>query len=371
MKTIRKAYSYDDVLIVPKYSAITPREVNIAGKLTEKITLRVPIITSPMDTVTESKMAIKMAQIGGAGFIHKNMTYDEQVAHIKAVKAAEVTEGSTLGLDGKLFVGISIAHSITDEDLDKLVNAGADALVLDSAHGHSKNILKKAKHVRERYPHIQLIAGNVATAEGARALAEAGCDAIRVGIGPGAICTTRVVTGIGVPQLSAVMDCVEGVRGTKTKIIADGGLKTSGDMVKAFAAGADTVIIGSMASGTDETPGERIWINDKPYKSYRGMGSVGAMKKGSADRYGQDGVKEAEKLVPEGVEGLVKYKGEIEKVIFQYAGGIKSGFGYVGSKTMEEFRGKADFVEISAAGIKESHPHSLDSFEKTTNYGGN
>lgn len=370
MKTILKKYSYDDVLLVPRKSSVAPKLANIESKLTEKITLRVPIISSPMDTVTESKMAIKMAQLGAAGIIHKNMSYEDQVREIKLVKKAKVTEGSTLGLDGKLFVGISVSHAIKDEDIEKLIEAGADAFCLDSAHGHSKNIIEKARHIKSNYPQVELIAGNVATIEGARALAKVGVDAIRVGVGPGAICTTRVVTGIGVPQLSAVMDAVEGIKGTKTKIIADGGLKTSGDMAKALAAGAHTVMIGSMAAGTEEAPGDRIFINDKPFKMYRGMGSIGAMKRGSGDRYGQDGVKEAEKMVPEGVEGLVKYKGHIVDAVHQYIGGLKASFGYVGANDIREFWERAVFVEITAAGLNESHPHSLDSFEKTANYGG-
>lgn len=370
MRTILKKYSYDDVLLVPRKSAILPKEVSIGSHLTEKVKLDVPIISSPMDTVTESKMAIKMAQIGAAGIIHKNMSYDEQVREIEIVKNAEITEGSTIGLDGKLFVGISVSHSVTKEDAQRLVDAGADALCLDSAHGHSANIIEKAKHIKEWFPNVQLIAGNVATTEGARALAKAGVDAIRVGVGPGAICTTRVVTGVGVPQLSAVMDAVEGVKGTKTKIIADGGLKTSGDMAKALAAGAHSVMIGSMAAGTEEAPGERIFINDKPFKTYRGMGSIGAMKKGSGDRYGQDGIKAAEKLVPEGVEGLVLYKGHISDTIHQYIGGLRASFGYIGARNIKDFWERAVFVEISGAGINESHPHSLDSFEKTANYGG-
>lgn len=370
MKTILKKYSYDDVLLVPRKSSVTPKKADISSYLTEKIKLRCPIISSPMDTVTESKMAIKMAQLGAAGIIHKNMPYEDQVKEIKLVKAEAPLEGATLGLDGKLFVGISVSHSIKDEDIEKLIAAGADAFCLDSAHGHSANIINKAKHIKESYPQVELIAGNVATVEGARALAKAGVDAIRVGVGPGAICTTRVVTGIGVPQLSAVMDAVEGVKGTKTKIIADGGLKTSGDMAKALAAGAHTVMIGSMAAGTDEAPGDRIFINDKPFKMYRGMGSIGAMKRGSGDRYGQDGIKEAEKMVPEGVEGLIKYKGHIEDAIMQYIGGIKASFGYVGAPTIRDYWERAVFVEITAAGLNESHPHSLDSFETTANYGG-
>ena len=370
MKTIQKKYSYDDVLLVPKHSSVLPKEVNMESKLTEKIKLRIPIIASPMDTVSESKMAIKMAQIGACAFIHKNMSFDDQITEIKKVKEAEVLEGSTLGLDGKLFAGISVSHSITKEDATRLVEAGADALCLDSAHGHSDNIINKAKLIREWFPNIQLLAGNVATTEGARALAEVGVDAIRVGIGPGAICTTRVVTGIGVPQLSAVLDAVEGVKGTNTKIIADGGLKTSGDIAKALAAGAHSVMIGSMAAGTEESPGERIFINDKPFKKYRGMGSIGAMKKGSGDRYGQDGIRVIEKLVPEGVEGLIKYKGHIEDVIYQYTGGLRASFGYVGASNINDFWERSEFVEITAAGINESHPHSLDSYEKTVNYGG-
>lgn len=337
MKTILKKYSYDDVLLVPRKSSTTPKTASIESCLSENIKLRVPIIASPMDTVTESKMAIEMAQLGAAGIIHKNMSYEELVNEIKKVKEIKPNKDATLGLDGKLFVGASISHSILDKDIERLIKAGADALCLDSAHGHSENIINKAKHIKKKYPKVILIAGNVATTEGARALAKIGVDAIRVGVGPGAICTTRVVTGVGVPQLSAVMDAVEGVKGTKTKIIADGGLKTSGDMAKALASGAHSVMIGSMAAGTEESPGERIFIEDKPFKMYRGMGSIGAMKRGSGDRYGQDGVKVAEKMVPEGVEGLIRYKGKISDVIAQYTGGIKASFGYVGAATLVDY----------------------------------
>jgi IMP dehydrogenase len=258
MKPILKKYSYDDVLIVPKYSTIIPRDVKLNTSLTEQIKLRIPVISSPMDTVTESAMAIEIAQLGGAGFIHKNMPLDEQILNIKRVKKVKPLPGATLGVNKKLFVGISISHSISDININKLIDAGADALVLDSAHGHSKNIINKVKRIKNKYPNLQLIAGNVATTEAARDLALAGADALRVGIGPGAICTTRIVTGIGVPQLSAIMDAKAGVEGTNTKIIADGGIKSSGDMVKALAAGADAVMIGSMAAGTQETPGEKI-----------------------------------------------------------------------------------------------------------------
>lgn len=370
MKKILKKYSYDDVLIVPKYSRIIPRDVDLTSYLTQTIKLNIPIVTSPMDTVTESAMAIKIAQLGGAGFIHKNMPLDEQIMNITRVKEATPNKGATLGLDKKLFVGISISHTTSDEALTKLIKAGADALVLDSAHGHSKNIINKVIDIKKKFKHVQLIAGNVATTEAAQELSAAGADALRVGIGPGAICTTRVVTGIGVPQLSAIMDAKIGVKGTKTKIIADGGIKTSGDMVKALAAGADVVMIGSMAAGTQETPGEKIWIDSIAYKTYRGMGSIAAMKKGSNDRYRQPDVKDPEKLVPEGVEGLVLFKGAISENVYQQVGGIKSGLGYVGANNIGELHEKAEFVEISNSGLNESHPHSLNSFEKTINYGG-
>lgn len=370
MKMIVKKYSYDDVLIVPQYSEIIPKDVDTSCNLTSRIKLNIPIITSPMDTVTESKMAIKIAQLGGAGFIHKNMPLEEQIVNIKEVKKVKPTKGATVGIDKKLFVGISISHSISDDDLKKLIKAGADALILDSAHGHSKNIIDKIKNIKKKFKDVQLIAGNVATTKAAKELSSAGVDAIRVGIGPGAICTTRVVTGIGVPQLSAIIDAKEGVKGTKTKIIADGGIKTSGDMVKALAAGADVVMIGSLAAGTSETPGEKIWIDGIAYKTYRGMGSIAAMKRGSNDRYRQPDVKDPEKLVPEGVEGLVLFKGHIEDNIYQYVGGIKSGLGYVGAANISELHKKAVFVEITNSGLNESHPHSLNSFEKTINYGG-
>ena len=369
MKIIQRKYSYDDVLLVPKYSNVIPKNIDVSTLLTKNIKLNIPILSSPMDTVTESEMAIQMAQIGGAGFIHKNMSIDDQILNIKAVKKAVPLIGATLGKDNRLFVGISISHLTTDNDIKRLIKAGVDALVVDSAHGHSENIINKVKYIKSNFD-IQLIVGNIATYEAAKELAKLNVDAVRVGIGPGAICTTRIVTGIGVPQLSAVADVKRGLKGSDVKLIADGGIRNSGDIVKALAAGADTVMIGSVASGTNETPGDKIWIDDVAYKQYRGMGSVAAMKKGSNIRYGQENIKDPEKLVPEGVEGLVLFKGKIEDIIYQYVGGLKSGLGYCGASNIKTLHEKAEFIEISNSGLNESHPHSLNSFKRTKNYGG-
>ena len=369
MKNIAKKYSYDDVLLVPKYSNIVPKDIDVSTFLTKNIELKIPIITSPMDTVTESKMAIEIAQLGGIGIIHKNMSLKDQIINIKEVKNTTPQKGATLGLDKKLCVGISISHLTSDEDIEKLINAGVDVLVIDSAHGHSKNIINKVKYVKSNFD-IPLIVGNIATTEAAKELANLKVDAVRVGIGPGAICTTRIVTGIGVPQLSAIMDVKKGLVGSDVKLIADGGIKNSGDIVKALAGGADTVMIGSVASGTDETPGDKIWIDDIAYKQYRGMGSIAAMKKGSNIRYGQEDISDPEKLVPEGVEGLVLFKGNIKDIIYQYVGGLKSGLGYSGAKNIHELHEKSEFVEISNSGLNESHPHSLNSYKRTMNYGG-
>ncbi len=479
-KILGEALTFDDVLLVPAYSEVLPREVDTATRLTRKLRLSIPILSAAMDTVTEAKMAIAMAREGGLGVIHKNLSIEAQAEMVHRVKRSEagmVTDpitlppnakledaerlfaeykigglpvvdfhGRLLGLvtnrdlrfeedlsrpvtevmtpierlvtappgtsleeaerilkahkieklplvdeegrlkglitlkdivkrrqfpnaakdaEGRLLVGAAVSPG--PELLDRaaaLVEAGVDVLVVDSAHGHSKGVLEAVRSLKERFS-VEVIGGNVATAEGARALAEAGADAVKVGIGPGSICTTRVVTGVGMPQITAVMEAVRGLEGTDVPVIADGGVKYTGDVAKAIAAGAHTVMLGSMLAGTYEAPGEEIIKDGRRYKVYRGMGSLGAMQRGSAGRYFQE---EAKKLVPEGIEGMVPYKGPVADVLFQIVGGLRAAMGYTGSPDIETFRERARFVRITMAGLIESHPHDVTITKEAPNY---
>ncbi len=478
-KILKKAYTFDDVLLVPNKSEVLPREVSLATKLTKTIKLNIPLMSAGMDTVTDSKMAIAMAREGGIGIIHKNMTIEEQAMEVDKVKRQEngvITDpfylspdnsindamglmskyrisGVPITVDGKL-VGIitnrdivfetnytkkiyevmtkeklitapenttieeakeilktskieklplvdkdnNLRGLITIKDIEKvkkfpnsakdsrgrllcgasvgvtkdmmervdaLVKVGVDILNVDTAHGHSKGVLDAVKTIKGKYPEVQIIAGNIATAEAARDLIEAGADAIKVGIGPGSICTTRVVAGVGVPQLTAVMDCVEEANKYDIPVIADGGIKYSGDIVKALAAGAKVVMMGSMFAGCEEAPGETEIYKGRSYKVYRGMGSLSAMACGSKDRYFQEGNK---KLVPEGVEGRVPYKGSVSDTVFQLLGGIRSGMGCLGSPTLKDLYEKATFVVQSSAGLRESHPHDISMTKEAPNY---
>lgn len=355
--TIREALTYDDVLLVPHYSEILPADAKLTTKL-GNITLEIPLLSAPMDTVTEYAMAIAMARAGGLGIIHKNMSAEKQADQVSRV------------VKEKLLVGAAV--SVGDEQFaraEMLVKAGARMLVVDSAHGHSMGILIQVRRLKKAFKsNVVIVGGNVATPQGTGALIGAGADVVKVGIGPGSICTTRVVAGVGVPQLTAVMDCVARARKTKTPIIADGGLQYSGDIVKALAAGASAVMAGGLFSGTDEAPGEIVMVNGKKMKTYRGMGSIDAMEQGSKDRYGQKGVSDKRKLVPEGVVGYTTYKGSVEEILFQLCGGIRSGMGYNGTPTLKLLAQHAEFVRITSAGLKESHPHSLEAIEKTKNY---
>ncbi len=479
-KILGEALTFDDVLLVPDYSEVLPREVDTTTRLTKKLRLSIPILSAAMDTVTEAKMAIAMAREGGLGVIHKNLPIEaqaEMVARVKRSEAGMVTDpitlppnakledaerlfaeykigglpvvdfhGKLLGLvtnrdlrfeedrtrpvtevmtpierlvtappgttleeaeqilkahkieklplvdeegrlkglitlkdivkrrqypnaakdeEGRLLVGAAVGPG--PELLERaaaLVEAGVDVLVVDSAHGHSKGVLEAVRALKERFS-VEVIGGNVATAEGARALAEAGADAVKVGIGPGSICTTRVVTGVGMPQITAVMEAVRGLEGTDVPVIADGGVKYTGDVAKAIAAGAHTVMLGSMLAGTYEAPGEEIIKDGRRYKVYRGMGSLGAMKRGSSGRYFQEGAK---KLVPEGIEGMVPYKGPVADVLFQIVGGLRAAMGYTGSPDIETFRKKTRFVRITMAGLIESHPHDVTITKEAPNY---
>ncbi len=479
-KIIGEGITFDDVLLVPAYSEVTPNMVDLTTKLTNKITLNIPMMSASMDTVTEHRMAIAMARQGGIGIIHKNMSIEAQADEVDKVKRSEngvITDPFSLSADHTLqdaddlmakfrisgvpivkedgtLIGIitnrdlkfetdftkKISESMTSEGLitapegitldeakailakarkeklpivdkdfklkglitikdiekqikyplsakdeqgrllcgagvgitanmmeriDALVNAHVDVIVVDSAHGHSANILKAVRQIKEKYPDLQVIAGNVATGAATKALIEAGADAVKVGIGPGSICTTRVVAGIGVPQITAVMDCYEVAKEYNIPIIADGGIKYSGDMTKALAAGASVCMMGSMFAGCDEAPGAFELYQGRKYKVYRGMGSLAAMENGSKDRYFQQ---DAKKLVPEGVEGRVAYKGSVEDIVFQLIGGIRAGMGYCGAPTIKDLIETSSFVKISAASLKESHPHDIHITKEAPNY---
>ncbi len=484
----REALTFDDVLLQPGLSDVLPSEVDVRSRITRSIPLNIPLIASAMDTVTEAKMAIAMAQAGGIGVIHRNLDPDEQAEQVRRVKKFEsgmvvnpvtihpdatlaearalmsthnisgipVVDRAAKGKNGKL-VGIltnrdvrfptdpkqKVAELMTKERLvtvhegvgeqeakrllhqhriekllvvdaqyrcvglitvkdiekavanpnackdeqgrlrvaaattvgdagfartERLIEAGVDVVVVDTAHGHSQRVLDAVTRIKRLSNAVQVVAGNVATADGAKALIDSGADTIKIGIGPGSICTTRVVAGVGMPQITAIMDAVEVARLTDTPVIADGGIKYSGDLAKALAAGADCGMVGSLLAGTDETPGEVFLYQGRSYKTYRGMGSVGAMARGSADRYFQQDIKDTLKLVPEGVEGQVPYKGPVAAVLHQLAGGLRAAMGYVGAKTLAEFRQKARFVRVTAAGVHESHVHDVTITRESPNY---
>jgi IMP dehydrogenase len=477
----QEGLTFDDVLLVPAYSEVLPREVSLKSRFSRNITLNIPIVSAAMDTVTEAPMAIAIAREGGIGVIHKNMSIAEQAAQVRKVKRAEngmiydpvtITGEQTVGdalalmrenkiggipvVDEKgLLVGIvtnrdlrfqkdmgrQIAEVMTSENLvtitnpetedvkdvllrnkieklpvvdaegrlvglitykdltkvqdhpnackdskgrlrvaagvgvtadsmdrvDALVAESVDAVVLDSAHGHSKNIVGLLKRIKEKYPHLDVVVGNIATAEAARYLAENGADGIKVGIGPGSICTTRIIAGVGVPQLTAIFDVASAVKGMDVAVIADGGLRYSGDIVKALAAGGDCVMCGSMFAGTEEAPGETIIYNGRKFKTYRGMGSIDAMKAGSTDRYFQDSNAATNKLVPEGIVGRVPFKGALNETVYQLVGGIRSGMGYCGAKDLSVLR-TARFIRVTASGVIENHPHDITITRETPNY---
>lgn len=372
-KIVGEGLTFDDVLLVPQFSKVVPLQTSLKTNLTKNIKLNIPIIASPMDTICESKMAIELARLGGIGIIHKNLSIKKQAEEIKIVKDYKISEDDSdaaLDNDGKLLVGgsVSIGSDFKERTI-ALYEAGIDVIIIDSAHGHSKNIIDAVHFARDNCAGLDIIAGNIATREAAISLIDAGVDAIRVGIGPGSICTTRVIAGVGVPQITALMDVYEACAYTDCKIIADGGIKTSGDVCKAIGAGASCVMLGNMLSGTTETPGELIEIDGEYYKSFVGMGSLVAMKRGSSERYFQN-AKEPAKLVPEGIESMVAYKGDVADVIFQICGGLRSGMGYNGARNVLELTQKAKFIKISNNGLKESHPHSLSIIKDAPNYDG-
>jgi IMP dehydrogenase len=483
MRLLQNALTFDDVLLVPAHSNVLPREVSLATQLTRSIRLNIPVVSAAMDTVTEAPLAIALAQEGGMGIIHKNMTAEMQAIHVSRVKRFEsgvvndpvtiqphMTVRDVLALtrlhkisglpvvDGSKVVGIvtnrdlrfetnldqSIANIMTPQDrlvtvregasreqvmellhqhrlervlviddaynlkglitvkdiqkssdhplackdekgrlrvgaavgvgdgteerVAALIEAGVDAIVVDTAHGHSQGVLDRVTWVKKNFPQVQVIGGNIATGSAAKALVDAGADGVKVGIGPGSICTTRIVAGVGVPQITAVSNVEEALRGTGVPFIADGGIRYSGDISKAIAAGAYSVMLGGMFAGTEEAPGEIELFQGRSYKSYRGMGSIGAMQKGSSDRYFQENNGNADKLVPEGIEGRVPYKGSMIAVVHQLMGGLRASMGYVGCKTIDEMRNKAEFVQITSAGMRESHVHDVQITKEAPNY---
>ena len=358
MVPIKEALTFDDVTLAPRYSEILPSEVDTSIKLSKDLKLKIPILSSAMDTVTESKMAVAIAKLGGIGVIHRNLDIKSQIQEIKKVKKQNLLVGAAVGAGPKEF-----------KRADAILKENLDMIVVDTAHGHTKKVADVIKFIKKKKnKKTALCAGNIATPEAAKFLIKLGVDIIKVGIGPGSICTTRLVAGIGVPQLSAILSVRNGIQNKNVKIISDGGIKYSGDLAKAFAAGADAVMIGSLFAGTDETPGKLIKKNNKLFKSFRGMGSVGAMNKGSADRYFQTKQKDSSKYVPEGVEGLVKYKGKVERVIFKLVGGLKSSMGYLGSKQIKYLRDKPKFVKITKAGFYESMVHNVDVVKNDSKY---
>jgi IMP dehydrogenase len=483
MRLLQKALTFDDVLLVPGYSDIIPKDTSLKTRLTRNISLNIPLLSAAMDTVTESRLAIAMAQEGGIGIVHKNLTAKDQAREVAKVKRFEsgvlrdpitipptmkirevialteqygvsgfpVVEGKTVvgiitnrdlrfeeeldaevrlkmtpreklvcvkeGADtaeakrlmnkhrlervlvvddafelrglitvkdiqkstehpsaskdqqGKLLVGAAVGVGPeNDERVELLVAAGVDVLVVDTAHGHSQGVLDRVKWIKKNFPNVDVIGGNIATAAAAKALLEYGADAVKVGIGPGSICTTRIVAGVGVPQISAIANVAQALKGTGVPCIADGGVRFSGDISKALAAGASSVMMGSMFAGTEEAPGEVILYQGRSYKSYRGMGSIGAMADGSADRYFQDAASKSDKFVPEGIEGRVPYKGSVLAILFQLVGGVRQSMGYCGCRTIDELREKAEFVEITSAGMRESHVHDVQITKEAPNY---
>ena len=353
MGIIKEALTFDDVTLVPQYSSVLPYETVTKTELNKNLELNIPLISSAMDTVTESKMALAIAKSGGLGIIHKNLTPKKQVEEVKKVKKNNMNVGAAIGT--------------SEKDIDriyKLLETKVDLIVVDTAHGHTKKVLNTINIIKKISKDCVVCAGNIATGKAAKFLADAGADIVKVGMGPGSICTTRLVTGIGVPQLSAVLDVKKALRNYKTKIISDGGIKFSGDIAKALAAGANAVMVGSLFAGTTESPGKIFKHKGKLYKNFRGMGSSGAMSAGSADRYFQEKNKNISKYVAEGVEGIVQFKGSVNKIIYHLIGGLKSSMGYMGSKTIKDLQKKSEFVKITKAGFYESAVHNVDQIKK-------
>ncbi len=357
MEAIKEALTFDDVLLLPRFSKVLPSDTEISINLTKKIKLDAPFLSSAMDTVTESAMAVAMARSGGIGIIHRNLDIKKQSQEVAKVKKKN------------LFVGAAIGTSLNDLIRAKsLIDSGVDLIIIDTAHGHSEKVLKILSNIKKKNYNTPICVGNIATGEAAKKLYNSGADIIKVGIGPGSICTTRMVAGIGVPQITAVMEVKKALKGKNTKIISDGGIKFSGDLIKAIAAGADAIMMGSIFAGTEESPGKKFKIKNKFYKQYRGMGSIGAMSAGSSNRYFQKNYKDKSKFVPEGVDGRVEFKGKVSKIIYQLKGGLRSSMGYIGAKKINDIKKNAKFIKITKAGFYESMVHSVEMIEPTLNY---
>ena len=358
MATLKESLTFDDVTLVPQYSKVLPTETSLKTSLSKNINLKIPFLSSAMDTVTESRMAISIAKEGGLGILHRNLNINQQVGELKKVKINKLIVGAAIGTASE---DILRARKLLDNDVD--------IIVIDTAHGHSKKVINTLKKLKKISKNTPICAGNIATKEAAHMLASEGADILKVGIGPGSICTTRIVSGIGVPQISAVMDVKKGiVKNKKVKIISDGGVKFLGDVAKALAAGADAVMMGSVFAGTEESPGKKFKYKKKLYKSFRGMGSVGAMMDGSSGRYFQKNYRDKSKFIAEGVEGRVLYKGKVDKIIYQLKGGLRSSMGYVGAKNIKELQKKSKFVKITKAGFYESMVHNVEITNDGNNY---
>ena len=364
-KVLMLGLTYDDVLLLPDASEVVPSEVDTKTRLTRNISINVPLVSSAMDTVTESTMAIAMAKAGGIGIVHRNLAIEDQVKQVKLAKAQGIV-GAAVGVGDDGF-----ARAVA------IIEAGVDVVVVDTAHGHHKAVLDAIARIKKEFPKIEIIGGNVATRAGAQALINAGADAVKVGVGPGSICTTQVVAGVGVPQITAIMEAHKACDKADIPLIADGGLQYSGDIAKAIVAGADCVMLGSLLAGCDESPGELVEVSGRKYKAYRGMGSLGAMqsrgeqKSYSKDRYMQDDVLSEDKLVPEGIEGKVAYRGSVSATVHQLVGGLRSGMGYAGAADIASLKENGRLIQITSAGLKESHPHDVQDIADAPNYSKN
>ena len=357
MEVIKEALTFDDVLLVPRYSSVLPSETNLDIDLGYNLKLKIPFLSSAMDTVTESSMAIAMAQKGGLGIIHRNLSIDEQSREIKKVKKKNLLVGAAVGTNNEDLIRTKL-----------IIDAGVDLIVIDTAHGHSAKVIEILSKIKKINSKVPICVGNIASGEAALKLYNEGADILKVGIGPGSICTTRMIAGIGVPQITAVLEVKKSMKNKKIKIISDGGVKFSGDIIKGIAAGADVIMMGSIFAGTEESPGKKFKYKSKFYKSYRGMGSIGAMLAGSSNRYFQKNYKNKSKFVPEGVEARVLYKGSVDKILYQLQGGLRSSMGYIGAKTIAEIKKKAKFIKITKAGFYESMVHSVEMTKEETNY---
>ncbi len=349
--------TFDDLLLIPNYTDFKRQDVDLTTKLHNNLILKLPVISAPMDTVTEEEMAIRLAQAGALGIIHRNLNIEKQAQMVKNVKKRKLLVGAAVGV-GPDF----------EPRVKALVEVGVDTVVIDSGHGHSKPVIEATGYLKKHFPNLAIISGNVATYEGTKALIEAGADIVKVGMGPGSICTTRVIAGMGMPQLTAIAEALRAAKPKKIPVIADGGIRQLGDIAKALALGASAVMIGSLFSGFEESPGETVLVEGKKYKHYRGMGSITAMKKGAAERYGQSRETEKKKLIAEGVESLVKYKGKVANFLVQIEGSLRTAFYYLGSKNLMELHKKAKFVKINNSGLLEGHPHSIKILDPGENY---